>query len=172
MPSDTDTIERIAQGDRTAFAALYERCSPGVYAYLRSRGLDEAGAADALQDTFLAAWGAAAGFRGGARPLTWLIGIARHKLADSVRQRERTRAAPPEHFEGACDPMAGQAERLTLQAAVDTLDMEARELLHLIFVQGLNYAEAAQVLGIPEGTVKSRMYNIRRTLATQMKEAD
>jgi RNA polymerase sigma-70 factor (ECF subfamily) len=173
MSSHADAIERIAQGDRAAFGALYERCASGVYAYLRSRGLDEATAADALQDTFLAAWNGASGFRGDARELTWLIGIARHKLVDSVRRRERARAAPPEQFDGACDPMAGQAERLSLRAAVDTLDDDARELLHLVFAQGMNYAEAAALLGIPEGTVKSRMHHIRRALAAQMtQEAD
>lgn len=168
MHSDADAIERIAHGDQPAFAALYERCAGPVYAYLRSRGLDEATAADALQDTFLAAWKGAVGYRGGAQALTWLIGIARHKLADAVHTRERHRAVPLEDLDRGEDALAGQAESLTLRNAVGTLDADAQELLHLVFVQGLNYAEAANVLGIPEGTVKSRMYHIRRALAAQM----
>ena len=165
---DADILNRIADRDRAAFETLYNDCASGVYAYLRSRGLDEATAADALQDTFLAAWNGAASYRGDARKLTWLIGIARHKLADAVRARERHRTAPLEGLDRGEDTLAGQAERLTLRAAVGALDGDDRELLHLVFHQGLAYAEAAQILGIPEGTVKSRMHHIRRRLAAHM----
>ena len=115
---DADILRRIADRDRAAFETLYNECAGGVYAYLRSRGLDEATAADALQDTFLAAWNGAASYRGDARRLTWLIGIARHKLADAVRARERHRAAPLEGLDRGEDTLAGQAERLTLRAAM------------------------------------------------------
>ena len=96
---ESTIISRMAGGDEKAFEELYNANARKVYAYLRSRNIDEETAADILQNTFLAAWRGAGRFQGGAKPLTWLIGIARHKLVDEIRVRERTRAAPLEAVE-------------------------------------------------------------------------
>ena len=165
---ETELVGLMASGDSKAFEELYNANARKVFAYLRSRNLDEEAAADILQDTFIAAWRGAARFQGMARPLTWLIGIARHKLADAVRTRERTRAAPLEDFDGRHDPLDGHAAKISLREAVGKLDDSQRELLHMVFTLGMSYAEAAQALEIPEGTVKSRMYSMRKTLAGQL----
>ena len=82
---------------------LYEQNAQAVYRYIRSRGFDEDTAADLMQETFLAAWRQQQRFEGASRPLTWLIGIARHKLADETRRRERERARPVPAGESAED---------------------------------------------------------------------
>lgn len=165
-------LGRVAGGDEKAFEALYNQCARSVFAYLRSRGVNRETAEDLLQETFAAAWKSAGRYRGGAKPLTWLIAIARHKLADAMRARAGPAALPLEDDRTAegRDPTAQAAERLDMRSAVQALGEEHRELLHLVFVLGMNYAEAAEVLEVPEGTVKSRMFAIRRQLAGRLGE--
>jgi RNA polymerase sigma-70 factor (ECF subfamily) len=151
---------------------LYEQHGQAVYRYIRGRGFDESAAADLTQETFLAAWRERDRFAGASRPLTWLIGIARHKLADETRRRERVRAAPAELPEQAGDFTRAADERMTIEAALDTLESEQRELIVLVLVTGLTYAEAARVTGVAEGTVKSRMNRIRGILRERMKGGD
>ncbi len=166
--ADTGLIARMADGDEAAFEKLYGSHAKKVYAYLLSRGMDTQAAADLLQETFMAAWKGAAGFAGDSAPLTWLIGIARHKLADEVRRRERARASPLYPEEGGADTTPASDERLTLEAALRRLQPDQRELLHLVFVQGLSYEEAGKLMDIPVGTVKSRMFTLRRQLALEV----
>jgi RNA polymerase sigma-70 factor (ECF subfamily) len=163
-------LSRMASGDEKAFEELYNANARKVYAYLRSRNIDGETAADILQETFIAAWRSAGRFRGGAKPLTWLIAIARHKLADEMRLRERARASPLDEAAGGHDPIAEAGERLNVRQAVQALDDGHRELLHLVFALGISYAEAAQVLEVPEGTVKSRMFALKRQLAGRLQE--
>jgi RNA polymerase sigma factor (sigma-70 family) len=165
---ETALISRMASGDEKAFEELYNANARKVFAYLRSRNIDEQTAADILQNTFLAAWRSAGRFRGGAKVITWLIAIARHKMADEMRMRERTRAAPLESVTGGHDPTGQTEERLSVRQAVQSLGEEHRELLHLVFVLGMNYAEAAEVLEVPEGTIKSRMFALKKQLAGQL----
>ena len=165
---EAQLISRMADGDEKAFEALYNAYSRKVFAYLRSRNIDEQTAADVLQNTFLAAWRGAARYQGGAKPLTWLIAIARHKLVDELRVRARTRAAPLETVTGGHDPTEANEERVSLRQAVEVLAEEQKELLHLVFVLGMSYAEAAEVLEVPEGTVKSRMFTLKRQLAGRL----
>ena len=165
---DRSLVSRMADGDEKAFEELYNLYARKVYAYLRSRNTDEQTANDILQDTFLAAWRSCGRFQGGSEVLTWIIGIARHKLADAVRARERARAAPLEDEHAVPDTSAQTVERLTLHEALAGLDEEHRELLHMVFVLGMSYAEAAKVLEVPEGTVKSRMFTLKRQLAGQL----
>jgi len=161
-------INRIASGDEKAFEELYNANARKVFAYLRARNIDRETAADVLQETFTAAWRDAGKYRGGAKPLTWLIAIARHKLADEMRARQRARASPPEESSGSHDPAAEAGERLSVRQAVQELSDGHRELLHLVFVLGMSYAEAAEVLQVPEGTVKSRMFSLKRQLTGRL----
>jgi RNA polymerase sigma-70 factor (ECF subfamily) len=165
---DTALIGRMAGGDEKAFEELYTANARKVFAYLRSRNIDNETAADILQNTFVAAWRGAGRFQGGAKALTWLISIARHKLADEIRVRARARASPLDEASGSHDPIAEAGERLSVRQAVAALGEEQRELLHLVFVLGFNYAEAAQVLEVPEGTVKSRMFALKKLLAGRL----
>lgn len=165
---DTAWISRMEGGDEKAFEELYTANARKVFAYLRSRNIDSEMASDILQNTFIAAWRGAAKFKGGAKALTWLIAIARHKLTDEIRARARARAAPLDEASASHDPIARAGDRLSVRQAVEALGEEQRELLHLVFVQGFNYAEAAEVLEVPEGTVKSRMFTIKKLLAGRL----
>ncbi len=161
-------LRRVAGGESAAMEELYHACAGRVLAYLLSRGLGRQEAADVLQETFLAAWRGAGRYQGGSRLLTWLIGIARHKLADWHRRRPQEAPLPEDGPEPAWDPTRQTAEQVTLRQAVAALEADQRELLDLIFQQGLNYGEVAEVLGVPEGTIKSRMHRLKRELAERM----
>lgn len=165
---EAEWVRRMADGDEKAFEMLYDANSRKVFAYLRSRSIDEQTAADVLQNTFLAAWRSAGRFQGGAKPLTWLIAIARHKLADELRSRDRTRAAPLETAAGGHDPTGQADDRISVRQAIAALGEEQRELLHLVFVLGMSYAEAAEALEVPEGTIKSRMFALKKQLAGRL----
>lgn len=127
-------------------------------------------AADAAQDAFLTAQKALPRFRGESTPRTWLLGIANNECRRIYRQR---RVEPPT-FE--LDPeRSGNAEgesalvnREALRVALGRLSEEHREVVMLHEMEGLTYEEAASVLGIPVGTVKSRLHhafvNLRREI--------
>lgn len=143
--------------------------SPAVYRYLVNRGLPEHVVEETLQDTFLAIWRDAATFRG-ASAYAWIWGIARHKLNDAWRRHapERqwfTDAAPSDSVpDPAGEPRFAAAQVRAMLAALSPAD---RDLVHWAFVEELPYRDVAAVLGIPVGTVKSRISRIRRQLQRQ-----
>lgn len=126
-------------------------------------------AADAAQETFLTAQRALARFRGDSTLKTWLLGIANNECRRMARSRrletptiELTDAADNSPFEQA------MVDRHSLQEALNKLSPEHREVVLLHEVEGLSYDEAAAVIGVPAGTVKSRLHhafaNLRRSL--------
>jgi RNA polymerase sigma-70 factor, ECF subfamily len=164
-------------GDReTAFHALVDRYHRRVFAIcfevLRSRSDAE----DATQETFVKLARGAAGFRGDAKLSTWLYRVARNVCTDHIRHDARRPATPvadPGQLDDAPsepDSSAGTAEQLAVAAALDSLDPLSRRALVLVAVEGLTYAETGEVLGLPVGTVKSRVSRARGRLATALSE--
>lgn len=167
---DVQLIRQIARGDRQALSELYARHQHSLFAYLLQLTPDYGLAEELLQDTLVAVWKSAHSFEGRASVLTWLIGIARRQAHNTLRQRKipLTNISALEHL-----PATDQEpeERVLANVAHDEL-IEVfqrlapahREVLLLIFVQELSYQETADILGIPVGTVKSRLNNARRAL--------
>lgn len=179
-----EALARAGLGDRAAFRRVYELSSGHLFAVIlriqRDRGIAE----DLLQEVYVSAWKAAAGFDASrAQPLTWLTHIARNKAIDSLR---RAQAQPQTESLHAGDDDDGQAlpspvERLAderpgpaalLEAASDAraldhcmqhLSAQQRQSVALAFFDGLSHAEVADQLRQPLGTVKSW---VRRALAT------
>ena len=167
----------IPAGDReAAFHTLVDRYHRRVFAIcfevLRSRSDAE----DATQETFIKLARGAAGFRGDAKLSTWLYRVARNVCTDHVRHHARRPATPvadPGQLDEAPsepDSSAGTAEHLAVAAALDTLDALSRRALVLVAVEGLTYAEAGEVIGLPVGTVKSRVSRARGRLAAALAE--
>ena len=164
-------------GDReAAFHTLVDRYHRRVFAIcfevLRSRSDAE----DAAQETFVKLARGAAGFRGEAKLSTWLYRVARNVCTDHIRHDARRPATPvadPGRLDEAPsepDSSAGTAEQLVVAAALETLDPLSRRALVLVAVEGLTYAEAGEVIGLPVGTVKSRVSRARGRLATALGE--
>ncbi|HLG52239.1 MAG TPA: sigma-70 family RNA polymerase sigma factor [Chloroflexota bacterium] len=165
-----EVLQRIARGDQDALGELYSRFRVPLFRYLCQLTGDEALAEDILQETLVAVWTSAGGFAGQSSVLTWLIGVARRQAHNILRRRsvpladaDALRDLPAEEPEPE-DAVLARAEREELARAVRRLPTIYREALVLAFVHGLSYREMAEVLEVPEGTVKSRLSNAKRAL--------
>ncbi len=163
-------VARMAAGDRSALADLYARYERSLLAYLRLLSPDPGLVEELLQDTLLAAWTGAGGYAGQASVQGWLLGIARRRAHDVLRRRRLhlvgsagLEALPAPDPEPEALALA-RADREELAAAVARLAPVHREVLVLTFVHELSYRDLAEVLGVPLGTVKSRLSNAKRAL--------
>ena len=162
-------MRRTATGDRPAFDELYRRTSPWLAARLRRRCADEDVVADVLQETYLAVWRAAGSFAGSAASgsaVGWLWTIAAHRLVDAFRRRARQAQLPAVPLTDSTAPaaedevMAGRIGQ-ELEQALLVLPAELRVVLRSLVLDGLSVRETALLLGVPEGTVKSRARRAR-----------
>ena len=175
---DLALVDRCRRGDVAAFEPLVERYRQRVYrlAYNVLRDTEEA--LDVAQDAFIRAYQALPSFRGQSAFYTWLFRITMNVAADRVRQRAaRGRAFGTERVEEeewertlvdrgeAPDASAARAEeRRRIQRALESLPEHHRAIIMLSDLEGLSYREIAEVLGIPMGTVMSRLHNARKRL--------
>nr|WP_240943720.1 RNA polymerase sigma factor SigM [Micromonospora thermarum] len=175
-PSDVDLLHAHVAGDRDAFAELFHRHRDRLWAVaLRTLG-DREEAADALQDALLSAHRAADRFRGDSAVTTWLHRIVVNACLDRIRRRQAHPTVPlpdgvrdAEGGTGAVEPAAPAPDHdtaLVVRQALATLPAEQRAALVLVDVQGYPVAEVARILGVAEGTVKSRCARGRARLAT------
>lgn len=166
---DDELIGRLAKGDDAALRELFDRHAPWLAARLRS-GLPAADVEDVLQETFLAAWRGARSFRLEGSVSAWLWGIARRQAV--VLLRRRGPVAPEALVElddgiSTADPEVGVLERAELEQAVATLGPPGspeREVWRLLYEEDRPVAEVARLMGVPEGTVKSRAHRARQLL--------
>jgi RNA polymerase sigma-70 factor (ECF subfamily) len=168
---DVSDVARSRAGDMSAFADLVRRHQARVFRFIM-RMLDAHDEAMELtQDVFVKAWQALPGWRPDARFSTWLLQIARNAALDHLRRRQRVRFAPLEDGLDVADASPGPEARyashqqqIQLDRALRRIAPEHREVLLLREVEGLAYAELADVLGVAEGTVKSRLARARTAL--------
>lgn len=170
-------LARIARGDRDALGALYDRYQTPLFHYLLRLVGDRALAEELLQDTLVAVWTSAATYAGRSAVQTWLIGVARRQAHNTLRRRALPRADEAELASlPAPDPATEDAalagvRREELAVALARLAPAHREVLVLTFVHGLSYLEMAEIVGVPEGTIKSRLSNAKRALRALLEES-
>lgn len=155
-----------AAGDRVALTAFVRRTQPEVWRLCARLG-DRVAADDLTQEVYLRALPALAGFRGDASARTWLLQVARNVCADHVRRSTRRRAAHLRLLarqDPAAAVQADQTGAVDLDDAVGSLDPDRRAAFVLTQVIGLSYAEAAEVCGVPLGTIRSRVARARGDL--------
>lgn len=165
-------VRRVARGDRDAFDELYRRTSPWLAVRLRRRCADDELIAEVMQETYLAVWRAAAAFAGasvGGSAVGWVWTIAARRLVDALRRRAREKQLPaaalsppavPAVEDEVLDGVLGDA----MGAALRRLSPELRQVLHAMVLDGLTVRETAVLLGLPEGTVKTRARRARIAL--------
>jgi len=175
-PEAATLLARVALGDEDALRRLYEAFRPRLRRYLwHQLGGDLAAVEDALQDVFVAVWRTAAGYRGDASVATWIFQIARYRALHARRDRrgpgdvrslegDGPEASPPPGWEASTSSEDGVLDRLALAQALAALSPKHREALYLVSRQGFSLEEAAAILGVPVGTVKSRMSYARKAL--------
>lgn len=168
--SDDELLRATATGDRQAFETYYRRNAPWLEIRLRRRCGDAELAADVVQETFLAVWRAAASYRGTDQSGGWLWSIASRRLIDTHRRRAVRAQTVGEPYADLLAAPSAEEEALAssygaeLALALDRLSPELRAVLQATVLDGLSVREAAVLLDIPEGTVKSRAVRARRQL--------
>jgi RNA polymerase sigma-70 factor (ECF subfamily) len=165
--SDEALVALVARGDETAFAELYDRIGRVAYGLAYRVLRDDRLAEDAVQEGFLAAWRTAGAFRAErAKASTWVLTLVHRRAVDLVRREERRRAEPLDEsareaaaVERGTDEAAWlRFERERVQAALQQLPDAQREAIELAYYGGFSQAELAERLGVPLGTIKSRMF--------------
>ena len=164
MTTDIRLVADTARGDGGAFAELYDRYRRAAYGLAVRVVKDGALAEDAVQEGFLAVWKSARTFDPSrAQPSTWILTLVHRRCVDLVRRQQRRRAEPlegiPEPAEDSTELRAEVAfERERLAMALAQLSDGQRELLELAYFGGLTQSQLAERLGLPLGTIKSRMF--------------
>ena len=169
-PTDADLIAAHAAGDPHAFSELVRRHRDRLWAVALRTLRDPEEAADALQEAFISAFRAAGNFRAESQVTTWLHRIVVNACLDRIRRRQARPTVPlPETgFNEPASPRDSMAEKetsLLVRAALEQLPEDQRAPILLVDVEGYSVAETAKMLGIAEGTVKSRCARGRGKLA-------
>ncbi|HMJ66889.1 MAG TPA: RNA polymerase sigma factor [Candidatus Binatia bacterium] len=177
----TDEAERLCNearaGDMAAASELVELYSERIFSYFRRLCGHDSDAQDLTQKTFVKVWSSLKSFQGRSTFSTWIHGIAHNVYVDWRRRRnvveyqtdewwEACAAEGPSPFEDA----AGREAAHQLYAAVEQLDEDARQVVHLHYYQGLSLKETAEVLNIATSTVKYRLREALNFLRTQTAE--
>jgi RNA polymerase sigma-70 factor, ECF subfamily len=158
-------------GDVDAFSELVRDYQADVWRFCLHLLRDRSAADDATQDCFVRAFRFITSYKGRSKFTTWLLSIARNCAVDEMRRSGRRRKV--EHELRGVRP-AGASELSTsieVREALQDLPLELREPVVLIDMFGLSYVEAAGVLRMPTGTVKSRVHRARITLARSLSES-
>lgn len=167
--SEAQLVTKALQGDRNAFGSLVEAHAPMVRRLTRAVLRHAADADDAAQEAFLSAWNALDRFQPSQALGPWLARIAVNAARDLARRR-RVRTTEPVPFDRAdAGPLPDQVadRRVTgerLDAALSTLPERQRVVLVLFEVEGYAHSEIGQLLGVPEGTVRSELFHAKRKL--------
>jgi len=162
---DAELLRAHADGDPDAFAELVHRHRDRLWAVaLRTIG-DREEAADALQDALLSAYRAAGRFRGESAVTTWLHRIVVNACLDRLRRRQARPTVPLPEVDRTAAPSVDRDTALVVRAALAELPIEQRAALVLVDLQGYSVADAAKVLDVAEGTIKSRCARGRARLA-------
>ena len=171
---ERNIVHRAQQGDAEAFGQLVEAYQGQVYRLALRMGLSPADAEEAAQEAFIAAWRGLPRFRGDSRFSTWLYQLATHAAINLMRPEKKYKdsadvedAVLPDTAESPQEEIERREKQETVQRALQALSPQGREILLLRYQAELGYEEIAAVLGLPNGTVKSR---INRAKA-QLKEA-
>ncbi|WGM47370.1 ECF RNA polymerase sigma-E factor [Brevundimonas sp. NIBR10] len=174
MMTDADLVRAARGGSDTAFARLVERHQAPVRGFLRrTLGSGWAEADDVAQETFLAAWASLGRLKDPDGVRSWLCGIAWRKAQDRIRSARRSAARDHAWLDEAETPAGISAEdRMAMAAAMAELAPDVRACVALCLADGFSHGEAAGVLGLPLGTVKSHVARGRARLLKALGGSD
>jgi RNA polymerase sigma-70 factor (ECF subfamily) len=169
--SDEELIRRIAHGEQLAMRTLFARHRVALHRWLLRLVGDEALAEDLLSEVFLDVWRQAAAFEARSSVSTWLLAIARYKALSA--RRRRTDVELDEEIASTVAVPADDPERVLqttnraqlLRHSLGRLSPEHGEVIDLVYYHGRSVREVAEIVGVPEATVKTRMFYARKRLA-------
>jgi RNA polymerase sigma-70 factor (ECF subfamily) len=169
LPDDAELLARTAAGDEQAFRVLVDRHARYLYGIAYSLSASAADAEDLVQETFIAALNST--FRGESRVRTWLVGILVRR-AGMLRRTKRRHPTSPLNVEPAGTRPAATAAadvRMDLAVMLEQLSPEHQQVIILRELEGLSYDEMARVVGVPRGTIESRLHRAREDLRRRFK---
>lgn len=177
--TDEDLIKRIAAGDSLAMKSFYARHHVRLFRFLVRMTRREATAEELMNEVLLEVWRKAAGYEGRSSVTTWMLSIAHHKAISQMRKRseealdeeEGAGSEMPDDEDNPETALQKSNKSKVMRACMEQLSSEHRTILDLVYYHDKSVAEAAEVLGIPENTVKTRMFYARKRLAELMREA-
>lgn len=175
--SDDMLLESIADGNRTAMHILYCRHNVRVYRFILRIVRDATAAEDLVSQVFLDVWRTAGQFQGRSQVSTWLLSIARFKALTAMRQRrfEDIDQEDVRQIADSADTPETSLDRsdtsAILRACVQKLSPAHREIINLVYYHEKSVEEVGQIIGIPQSTVKTRMFYARKQLADLLKVA-
>ncbi|HEV2234598.1 MAG TPA: RNA polymerase sigma factor [Terriglobia bacterium] len=159
MPGDHELWSKLSRGDVAAFEGFFRAHAPRLRSFLRVYLPDSQAAEDVAQETFLQLWKHPNGYNPSRSSLkSYVFGIARKRAADWWRRHPTSGERSTER------PVLGEGFGVLVKDAFDQLDSDSRSVLWLREVEGYSYEELAQILDIPMGTVKSRLFTAREEL--------
>lgn len=173
--SDEVLIGRIAGGDRLAMQVLFARHHVRVYRFVLRLVSDPGTAEDLISEVFLDVWRQAGRFESRSAALTWLLAIARYKALSALRKRteqgldEEAAHAVPDTAD--TPEEAIQKKDKSLRECLKSLSPEHREVIDLVYYHEKTVEEVAEIVGILENTVKTRMFYARKRLSEALKTA-
>ena len=178
--TDGELVERARRGDEDAFQQLAERHAAALNRLACSMAGNVSDAEDAVQETLLGAYRQIRSFEGRSSFKTWLSRILVNQMARQRRSKRVREAVKPVDFSDASKAILKGLERpdgttdseirMDVMAALSGMTVEFREVIVLREMEGLSYAEIANVLGVPRGTVESRLHRARAELKELLKE--
>jgi len=175
--SDEVLIGRIAHGDRLAMQVLFARHQVRVYRFVLRLVGNQAVAEDLISEVFLDVWRQADRFEGRSAVSTWLLAIARFKALSLMRRKPEQELN--EEMAGAIEDKSDDPEitiqkkdkSAALRKCLEALSPEHREVIDLVYYHEKTVQEVAEIVGIPEATVKTRMFYARKRLSELLKTA-
>jgi len=174
--SDEVLIGRIADGDRLAMQVLFARHHVRVYRFVLRMVRNEATAEDLISEVFLDIWRQAGRFEGRSAATTWMLSIARFKALSALRRRsdaeldDETAGAIEDQADDPEVTLAKKDKGAALRDCLAKLSAEHREIVDLVYYHEKSVEEVAGIVGIPEATVKTRMFYARKKLSELLKE--
>jgi RNA polymerase sigma-70 factor, ECF subfamily len=175
--SDEVLIGRIAKGDRLAMQVLFARHHVRVYRFVLRLVGNPTVAEDLISEVFLDVWRQADRFEGRSAVSTWMLAIARFKALSALRKKpdEELDEETAETIEDAADNPEVALEKkdksTVLRQCLEKLSPEHKEIIDLVYYHEKSVEEVAEIVGIPENTVKTRMFYARKKLAELLKAA-
>ena len=175
--SDEMLLESIASGEKASMHVLYARHNVRVYRFILRIVGDATVAEDLVSQVFLDVWRTAGQFEGRSQVSTWLLAIARFKALTALRNRkyedveQEEVLAIPDTAENPEARMSRSQTCESLRKAVAQLSPAHREIIDLIYYHEKSVEEVGQIIGIPQATVKTRMFYARKHLAQLLKQA-
>src|SRR5712692_10581174 len=173
--SDEVLIGRIASGDRLAMQVLFARHHLRVYRFVLRLMRDESVAEDLISEVFLDVWRQADRFEGRSAVSTWLLAIARFKALSLLRRKpdeeldEETAGAIEDRSDDPEVSIQKKDKSAALRKCLQALSPEHREVIDLVYYHEKSVQEVAEIVGIPEATVKTRMFYARKRLSELLK---